>query len=119
MVMPWKERLAQARVKARAEGGWKFSQEWWKITLGSYLEGAAVALGNPYPLWLMRRIAALTWGDGEARLLPTSRMGEVAEILNKADPLRNQAARAAAVRFWLFCEIPNQVLHKQKGDTPL
>lgn len=118
MVMPWKERLSKARVRARAEDSWKFSQQWWQITLGGYLEGAAVALGNPYPLWLMRRIAALRWGADEARLLPTLRMGEVAEILNKADPIRNQTGQAAAVRFWLFCKIPYQVLCKQRGDTP-
>lgn len=117
--MPWEERLAQAQTQVWGEqrSGGMFSLKWRQITLSGYLEGAAIAVENPYPLWLMRRITALTWGEGEARLRPTTRMGQVAEILAMADPRLDQTGQAAAVRFWLFCKIPHQVMLKQKGDA--
>lgn len=119
MVMLWKNRLAQARRSVCDQSCTEadFYLQWRHLTLSSYLEGAAVALENPYPLWLLRRIVALRWGDGEERLRPSLGLGALARQLEDFATIPGQAEQVAVVRFWLFCEIPYQLSEQQKGDT--
>lgn len=119
MVMPWEKRLAQAQRdvldQSRANG--KLDLRWRRLTLSGYLEGAAVALENPYPLWLLRRIEALRWGDGGGGLPPSLSLGALGPVLERFAAIPEQADQVAAVRFWLFCEIPYQLSEKEKGDA--
>lgn len=105
-MIPWKQRLAQAGDTGRREPELRWLKN---ITLSGYLEGAAVTLGNPYPLWLLRRMSPY--------LAPDLRMFEVARRLREdcADPGGNPWA--GAVIFRLFCEIPYLIGNKEKGDA--
>lgn len=107
-IIPWKQRLAQAGGTSCRE-----PELWWlkNITLSGYLEGAAVTLKNPYPLWLLRRISPY--------LAPDLRMYEVARRLREDCAGPGGDPRAAAVIFQIFCEIPYLIANKQEGDVLL
>lgn len=49
MITPWQERQAALTTAQAVEPAW------YSLTLGQFLEGCALALNSPYPMWLLRK----------------------------------------------------------------
>lgn len=89
-----------------------------RITLSGYLEGAALAMGSPYPLWLLAKITGCQWGKGQGSFHPAVSMKAVLTWLrNTCREDSDFGRQAGQLLFLLLCEIPYCVQNNKKEDV--